>query len=181
MQIFSLELISPVVFAMLTRNLSSGASFNIERTHRQNFSERVYISDLPWLVASFTIVSIHFFASEILREAFSHSMKEAAERRSDKNGKKPRKMWYTIYSVYLLRAFIFYTWTFLPFTIIIFIRRTVLVITVFTVKNAFPILILFKPFFLILKGDFVTFRRIYLCVKSHSFIFSLILFFPFVM
>ena len=32
----------------------------------------------------------------------------------------------------------------------------------------------FAPFSLIIKGAFVTFRKIYLCVKSDSFIFSLI-------
>ena len=46
--------------------------------------------------------------------------------------------------------------------------------TVFTTKHAFPMLVLFQPFFLIIKGDFVTFGKIYLCVKSHSFILSLI-------
>ena len=49
-----------------------------------------------------------------------------------------------------------------------------LLLTVFTIKHAFPMLVLFQPFFLIIKGEFVTSGKIYLCVKSHSFVFSLI-------
>ena len=52
--------------------------------------------------------------------------------------------------------------------------EVITVLAVVTIKHAFPMLILFQPFFLIIKGDFVTFRKIHLCVKSHGFIFFLI-------
>ena len=44
------------------------------------------------------------------------------------------------------------------------------VITIFTIKHFFPILTLLQPYFLIIKGAFVTFGKIYLCAKSYSMV-----------
>ena len=82
----------------------SGASFNTGVAHLRSFcdSQKRYILNLHWLVASFTIVLITFFVSVMLwRSLFFLSLKEAVEDRRKREKNKKNTIW-RLFAVHML-------------------------------------------------------------------------------